>query len=155
MGIDSDTVWMQHALALAHKAKAQAEVPVGAVIVRDNQIIGEGHNRPIASHDPTAHAEIQAIRMATQNDKNYRLTNATLYVTLEPCAMCAGAIIQARVSRVVFGARDPKSGAAVSVFNILQNNALNHRVDLTEGILASECGQILSSFFQEKRKAHS
>ena len=143
---------MQYALELAHKAKAQGEVPVGAVIVRDNMIIGEGHNRPIASHDPTAHAEIQAIRMATQNDKNYRLTNATLYVTLEPCAMCAGAIIQARVSRVVFGARDPKSGAAVSVFNILQNNALNHRVELTEGILASECGQILSAFFQERRK---
>ncbi len=146
---------MQHALTLAQKAKALGEVPVGAVIVRDNIVIGEGHNRPIAMHDPTAHAEIQAIRMATLKDKNYRLSNATLYITLEPCAMCAGAIIQARISRVVFGARDPKSGAAVSIFNILQNNALNHRVELTEGILANECGQILSEFFQERRRAHS
>ena len=151
MGITLDSVWMQHALNLAHKAKAQGEVPVGAIIVRDNIVIGEGHNRPIASHDPTAHAEIQAIRLATLNDKNYRLTNATLYVTLEPCAMCAGAIIQARVSRVVFGARDPKAGAAVSVFNLLQNKSLNHRVELSEGILGRECGQILSEFFKERR----
>lgn len=148
----SDIIWMQYALSLAHLAKAQGEVPVGAVIVRDNVMIGEGFNRPIATHDPTAHAEIQAIRMATLHDNNYRLSNATLYITLEPCVMCAGAIIQARIAKVVFGARDPKGGAAGSVFNILQNNALNHKSDIKEGLLEVECGKILSEFFKERRK---
>jgi tRNA(adenine34) deaminase len=143
---------MQHALSLAEQAKAQGEVPVGAVIVRDNVMIGEGYNRPIATHDPTAHAEIQAIRMATLHDNNYRLTNATLYVTLEPCVMCAGAIIQARISKVVFGARDPKAGAAGSVFNILQNNMLNHKAEIIEGLLAADCSKILSDFFKARRK---
>jgi tRNA(adenine34) deaminase len=143
---------MQYALSLAHQAKAQGEVPVGAVIIRDNIKIGEGFNRPIATHDPTAHAEIQAIRMATLHDNNYRLSNAILYVTLEPCVMCAGAIIQARIAKVVFGARDPKGGAAGSVFNVLQNNALNHQSDIKEGLLEVECGKILSEFFKERRK---
>ncbi len=149
---DKDIFWMRHALSLASKAQEQGEVPVCAVIVRENTILGEGFNRPIALHDPTAHAEIQAIRMASLAENNYRLVNTTLYVTLEPCAMCAGAIIQARIARVVFGALDPKAGAGGSVFNILQNNSLNHRTIIAQSELALECGQILTDFFKQRRQ---
>ncbi|MGD9593133.1 MAG: tRNA adenosine(34) deaminase TadA [Candidatus Berkiella sp.] len=147
----SDLFWMQHALSLASKARCEDEVPVGAVIVRDNEILGEGYNQPIFKHDPTAHAEIQAIRDAARHDKNYRLTNTTLYVTLEPCAMCAGAIIQARISKVVFGAFDPRSGAAGSVFNVLNEPALNHRCEVIAGVAQEACAEILKSFFKAKR----
>ncbi len=148
----SDEKWMRHALALARQAEAADEVPVGAVLVKDGLVIGEGRNRPITAHDPTAHAEIVALRDAGQRLENYRLVDATLYVTLEPCAMCAGAIIHARVARVVFGAFDPKGGAAGSVFEILGTDCLNHQVALTGGVLAEECGNLLSEFFRARRK---
>lgn len=150
--IDNDEMWMRRALALAEQAELAGEVPVGAILVYDNQVIGEGANSPIQHHDPSAHAEINALRQGALNHKNYRLPNTTLYITLEPCAMCAGAIIQARVGRVVFGASDPKTGAAGSVFNILQNAQLNHRVELTSGVLATECSQLISDFFRKKRQ---
>ena len=126
-----DSRWMEYALGLAHQAEAMGEVPVGAVIVADGEIIGEGCNNPIAGHDPTAHAEIQAIRDAGQRSGNYRLQNATLYVTLEPCAMCAGAIVHARIDRVVYGAADPKGGACGSVFDLLPaaRNGVSYRSD--------------------------
>lgn len=146
-----DEHWMQHALSLAQLAQEKGEVPIGALIVRDNEIIGQGHNCPIATNDPTAHAEIQAIRAASQFDKNYRLTNTTLYVTLEPCAMCAGAIIQARINRVVFGTADPRTGAAGSVFNVLQNPTLNHRCETLSGVLQQNCAELLKAFFRKKR----
>jgi tRNA(adenine34) deaminase len=149
---DEDIAWMRYALHLAHTAQDQDEVPVGAVLVQDKQVIGKGFNTSIQHHDPTAHAEIQAIREASKRLFNYRLPHTTLYVTLEPCAMCAGAIIQARIGRVVFGTRDPKTGACGSVFNILQNSMLNHRAEVLEGVLAMECAQLLRSFFQEKRQ---
>ncbi len=148
---ETDHFWMQHALSLAKRAQQEDEVPVGAVIVRDNQILAQGYNQPIFAHDPTAHAEIQAIRMAARSDKNYRISNATLYVTLEPCAMCAGAIIQARLKRLVFGAHDERSGAAGSVFNVLQEASLNHRCEVKAGVCADECALILKSFFKSKR----
>lgn len=147
----NDVYWMHHAITLALKAQEKGEVPIGAVIVRDNQIIGQGHNCPIATCDPTSHAEIQAIRAATQFDNNYRLNNTTLYVTLEPCAMCAGAIIQARINRVVFGTADPRSGAAGSIFNVLQNPSLNHRCELHTGVLQQQCTDLLKEFFKQKR----
>jgi tRNA(adenine34) deaminase len=148
---DEDLTWMRHALALAQRAEERGEVPVGAVLIRDDRIIGEGWNCPISAQDPTAHAEIQAIRAASQHVGNYRLGGATLYVTLEPCVMCAGAIIHARIQRVVFGASDPKGGAAGSVFNILPGNQLNHRVECQGGILAEACGTLLSIFFRARR----
>lgn len=150
--VNQDHHWMAYALQLAKRAKLQGEVPVGAVLIKNNVIIGEGYNQPISLSDPTAHAEICALRKAAENERNYRLPNTTLYVTLEPCAMCAGAIIQARVHRVVFGARDLKTGAAGSVFNILENKLLNHRVQLQAEILGNECSDLLSHFFQEKRQ---
>lgn len=150
--LNDDEFWMRQALELASKAELAGEVPVGAILVQDNHIIGQGQNSPIQTHDPSAHAEINALRHGALTLKNYRLPNTTLYITLEPCAMCAGAIIQARVARVVFGASDPKTGAAGSVFNILQNAHLNHRVSLTSGVLAAECSQQLSDFFRKKRQ---
>lgn len=150
--IKNDEVWMRRALELAEKAELAGEVPVGAILVYENQVIGEGANSPIQHHDPSAHAEINALRQGALNQKNYRLLNTTLYITLEPCAMCAGAIIQARVGRVVFGATDPKTGAAGSVFNILQHAELNHRTQVTSGVLATECSQLLSNFFRKKRQ---
>ncbi len=147
----ADLQWMRHALALAQRAEAEGEVPVGAVIVREGELIAEGWNRPIAGHDPTAHAEIQALRAAAATLQNYRVPGTTLYVTLEPCPMCAGAIIHARVARVVFGAPDPRSGAAGSVFNLLQSEQLNHKSEITGGVLAEECGQRLREFFRRKR----
>lgn len=147
----TDQDWMQRALELACKAEEEGEVPVGALVISTDQCIGEGWNRPVASHDPSAHAEIQALRAAAAKMNNYRLPGTTLYVTLEPCVMCAGAIIQARVSRVVFGARDPKAGAAGSVFDVLNSNKLNHRVELTGGIMEAECATLLQVFFKSRR----
>jgi len=126
-------------------------VPIGAVLVQNGQILARAHNAPIVANDPSAHAEMLAIRMACEKTGNYRLTGAQLFVTLEPCVMCAGAILQARLARVVFGARDPKAGAVVSLYHILKDNRLNHQVDVAEGILRDECAEILSRFFKEKR----
>lgn len=148
---DSNEAWMRRALELAARAEAEGEVPVGALVVVNGEIIGQGWNQPISSHDPTAHAEIVALRAAAAKLDNYRLTGATLYVTLEPCPMCAGAIVHARIARVVFGATDPLAGAAGSVFNILESAALNHRVQLEGGVLAEECGTLLRAFFQARR----
>lgn len=149
---DPDASHMNHALTLARRAAEQGEVPVGAVIVRDSEIIGKGWNRPIGENDPSAHAEIQALRDAGQRVSNYRLPNTTLYVTLEPCVMCAGAIIHARVNRVVFGAHDPKGGAAGSVFNLLPpDGRFNHRVECAGGLLEQECAELLQTFFKARR----
>ncbi len=139
-------------MELAHKAELDGEVPVGALVVREGEIISEGWNRPIGDHDPTAHAEIIALRSAGRQLKNYRLSGATLYVTLEPCPMCASAIIHARIARVVFGATDPKGGAAGSVFHLLPSDQrFNHRVEVTGGVLAEECGDLLRAFFKARR----
>ena len=147
----ADLAFMARALALARLAEASGEVPVGAVIVRDGAIIAEGSNRPIGACDPTAHAEIVALRAAGQALGTYRLTGTTLYVTLEPCAMCASAMVHARVQRLVFAALDPRAGAAGSVFNIVQHPSLNHRIECTGGVLADDCGTLLRQFFQARR----
>ncbi|GAB4288776.1 MAG: tRNA adenosine(34) deaminase TadA [Thiohalomonadaceae bacterium] len=152
MSESDDIRWMTRALELAQRAAAEGEVPVGAVVVKEGEILGEGWNRPIAAHDPTAHAEIQALRAAAQLVGNYRLVDTTLYVTLEPCAMCAGAMVHARVRRVVYGASDPRSGAAGSVFNLLQAAQLNHQAEVCGGVLAGESGALLRAFFQARRK---
>ncbi len=149
---NNDIAWLQHALQLAKQAEAAGEVPVGAVLVLDNQILSEGWNQPITTCDPTAHAEIIALRQGAKQLSNYRLLNTTLYVTLEPCAMCASAIVHARVQRVVFGAYDPRAGAAGSVFNIFTEKKLNHLVDYTGGVLEKECSELLKKFFQQKRE---
>jgi tRNA(adenine34) deaminase len=146
-----DERWMRHALMLAQRAQSEGEVPVGAVLVKDNEIIGEGWNRPITTHDPSAHAEIMALRAAALTLGNYRLTDATLYVTLEPCIMCAGAITHARVSRLVFGATDPKAGAVDSVYDVIANPKLNHRLEWNGGILKTECSELLRNFFRARR----
>jgi tRNA(adenine34) deaminase len=150
-----DLFWMQRALELARQAEAEGEVPVGAVLVKDEQILGESWNAPIGEHDPTAHAEIRALRNAATRLGNYRLLDTTLYVTLEPCVMCAGAIIHARVKRVVYGAADTKTGAAGSVFDILNSELHNHRVEITSGVLELECGALLKEFFQARRNKSS
>ena len=147
-----DEHWIRHALKLAERAQEEGEVPVGAVLVLNDEIIGEGWNRPIAAHDPTAHAEIMALRAGAEKLGNYRLNDTTLYVTLEPCVMCAGAMVHARIKRLVFGASDPKAGAIKSVFNILDSAILNHRVENAGGILPDECGGMLSRFFEARRK---
>jgi tRNA(adenine34) deaminase len=144
--------WMQHALALARRAEALGEVPVGAVVVRDGVVLGEGWNRPITDHDPTAHAEIVALRAAAQAAGNYRLPGSTLYVTLEPCLMCTGAMVHARVERLVFGAYDAKRGAAGSQFDAFTAPGLNHRVEVTGGVLAEECAALLQAFFRQRRE---
>jgi tRNA(adenine34) deaminase len=146
-----DERWMQRALELARWAEVDGEVPVGAVLVLDGEVIGEGCNRPIAAHDPTAHAEILALRAAAARLGNYRLPGTTLYATLEPCVMCAGAVIQARLRRVVFGTPDPRGGAAGSVFDILGTDRLNHRVEVAGGVLEAECARLLQDFFRERR----
>ncbi|HNS53587.1 MAG TPA: tRNA adenosine(34) deaminase TadA [Syntrophales bacterium] len=149
--MDHDEQWMRLALAEAQKALAAGEVPVGAVIVRDHGLIAAAHNGPVGLSDPSAHAEILALRRAAADEGNYRLAGTTLYVTIEPCLMCAGALVQARVARLVFGATDPKGGAVVSLYRVLEDPRLNHRIDVTGGVLAAECGEILSRFFREKR----
>jgi len=148
---EDDEKWMTHAIKLAEHAESIDEVPVGAVIVKDNKIISAGWNQPITSNDPTAHAEVIALRAAAQAIENYRLVDTTLYVTLEPCAMCAGALIHARVKRVVFGATDPRTGAAGSMFNILNTTKLNHTIEVEHGVLEKECAQLLKEFFKKKR----
>jgi tRNA(adenine34) deaminase len=147
----TDEAFMRRALELAQRAQAEGEVPVGAVVAMEEKILGEGWNRPIAASDPTAHAEIQAMRAAASALSNYRLTGATLYVTLEPCVMCAGAMFHARIGRVVFGARDPKAGAAGSIVDLFKNEQLNHHAQIQGGVLASECGALLSRFFASRR----
>ena len=142
---------MKAALVLAREAGALGEVPVGAVVVREGVIVGRGCNQPIRRHDPTAHAEIMALRAAAARLGNYRLPGATLYVTLEPCAMCAGAMMHARIGRVVFGARDPKTGAAGSVVDLFGEARLNHHADIEGDVLAEECGALLSGFFAARR----
>ena len=142
---------MRCALELAHEAQNEGEVPVGALVILDHQIIGEGWNQPIGLHDPSAHAEIAALRDAARRKSNYRLPGATLYVTLEPCVMCVGAIIHARIARVVYGASDPKTGAAGSMFELLGSNKFNHRLTITAGVLAGPCGELLRNFFQSRR----
>jgi tRNA(adenine34) deaminase len=147
----SDADFMRQALQLAAQAQQRAEVPVGAVLVRGDQVIATGSNRPIASHDPTAHAEIEALRAGGRALGSYRLADTTLYVTLEPCAMCAAAIVHARVRRLVFGAWDPKAGAAGSSVDIFRLGSLNHRVDVFGGVLSEECGAQLQQFFAARR----
>lgn len=142
---------MARALELARTAEAAGEVPVGAVVVKDRQIVGEGWNRPITTHDPTAHAEILALRGAAQAIGSYRLLGTTLYVTLEPCAMCAGAMVHARVKRLVYASSDPRAGASGSIFNVTQHPALNHRIDCEGGLMSEECGALLREFFARKR----
>ena len=148
---DPDNHWMQHALHLAEQAAEQDEVPVGAVVVLDEEAVGEGWNQPISSCDPTAHAEIIALRDAARRIGNYRLTGATLYVTLEPCLMCVGAMIHARIGRVVFGASDPKRGAVNSTTRAFETQGLNHRVTFTGGVMASACAGRLHDFFRARR----
>jgi tRNA(adenine34) deaminase len=147
----TDVEFMQRALDLAAVADSRGEVPVGAVLVRAEEIIAAGANRPIASHDPTAHAEIEALRAGGQVLGSYRLTDTTLYVTLEPCAMCAAAIVHARVRRLVFGAWDPRAGGAGSIVDVFKLPGLNHRVDVFGGVLADECGRRLKEFFARRR----
>ena len=146
-----DDDWMGEALSLARAAAQRREVPVGAIVVRDGEVIGRGGNAPIAGSDPTAHAEIAALRDAAQVLGNYRLPGCELYVTLEPCAMCAGAIFHARIARVVFGARDPKSGVCGSVLDLFAEPRLNHHATVTGGVRAQECGALLSEFFAARR----
>ncbi|MBL1320061.1 MAG: tRNA adenosine(34) deaminase TadA [Methylophaga sp.] len=148
----TDEYWMEKALLLAEQAQQQGEVPVGAIIVRDDEILGEGWNQPIVSNDPTAHAEIQALRAASKQAENYRLPDATLYVTLEPCVMCAGAIIHTRIKRLVFAATEPKTGAAGSCFDIFNAPQLNHHVNCEHGVLAEQSSQLLRTFFRSRRQ---
>ena len=147
----ADENFMRHALALAGEAAALGEVPVGAVLVKDGEVVGEGFNHPISSSDPTAHAEIVALRDAAQRLDNYRLTDCTLYVTLEPCTMCVGAILHARVARIVWGAAEPKSGACGSVIDLPSEPKLNHHATFVGGVLADESGEILKAFFRQRR----
>jgi tRNA(adenine34) deaminase len=149
--LERDVAFMRRALELAGRAETDGEVPVGAVLVKENAVLGEGWNHPIGSHDPTAHAEIAALRAAAQTLGNYRLPETTLYVTLEPCAMCAGAIVHARVARLVFGATDPKAGAVGSIADIPALPGLNHRVETQGGVLADEAGALLKRFFAARR----
>lgn len=147
----SDEYWMEQALALADKAAAEGEVPVGAIVVLDNEIIGEGFNSPISTCDPTAHAEIQAIRDACRKVNNYRLPKASLYVTLEPCSMCAGAIVHARIEKVIYAATEPKSGVVVSQNQFFEQDFLNHSVKVEASVLGALASQKLSDFFQYRR----
>ncbi|WP_168121332.1 tRNA adenosine(34) deaminase TadA [Paenibacillus sp. HB172176] len=147
-----DSLWMQEAIAEALKAEALGEVPIGAVLIKGQEIIGRGHNLRETAHDPTAHAEMVAIRDASSRIGAWRLQDCTLYVTLEPCPMCAGAIVQARVKRVVYGASDPKAGCAGTLMNLLQEPRFNHETELTSGILQMECSQLLTQFFRKLRE---
>jgi tRNA(adenine34) deaminase len=146
-----DRFWMAAALCEAARAEAAGEVPVGAVVVHNGTLIGRGHNRPIALNDPTAHAEILALRDAAQRVHNYRLTGTTIYVTVEPCLMCMGALLYARVQRLVFGCHDPKAGAVESLYNVAHDERLNHRIEVTPGVSEQESRTLLQRFFQRKR----
>jgi tRNA(adenine34) deaminase len=148
----SDVECMRRALALAREAERAGEVPVGALVVCDDRVVGEGYNQPIQRADPTWHAEMEALRAAAARLERYRLTDCTLYVTLEPCPMCAAAMVHARLARVVFGAWDPRQGAAGSAFNLLSSSALNHRVDAFGGVLSEDCGELLKTFFRSRRE---
>lgn len=151
--LKEDETWMQRALLQARLAEANGEVPIGAVLIRDGRVLAEAFNCPISTHDPTAHAEIVALREAGKLLRNYRLVGATLYVTLEPCVMCMGAILHARITRLVFGATDPQRGAVVSALPLIDANFPNHRVELAQGILAPECARILREFFRARRSS--
>jgi tRNA(adenine34) deaminase len=151
MSFEQDQYWMQLALNLADKAEAQGEIPVGAILVREGQIVGQGWNQSITLNDPSAHAEMMAVRAAGTNIQNYRLVNTTLYVTLEPCPMCAGLLVHSRVDRLVFGASDQKTGAAGSVMCLVNDSRLNHQVKVTSGILGDQCSEKLSEFFKQRR----
>jgi tRNA(adenine34) deaminase len=146
-----DELWMREAILLAQQAASIGEVPVGAIVVKDGVIIGRGSNTPIGTHDPTAHAEVLALRDAAKYLGNYRLVDCTLYVTLEPCAMCAGAIQHARIARIVYGASDAKTGACGSVIDLMSEPKLNHHTEVVSNLLADECGQLLSAFFKQRR----
>ncbi|KAA1193645.1 tRNA adenosine(34) deaminase TadA [Photorhabdus heterorhabditis] len=152
--IYSDEYWMQQAMKRAIKAWEQGEIPVGAVLVADNEIIAEGWNQSIIAHDPSAHAEVIALRKGGEQLQNYRLLNTTLYVTLEPCVMCAGAMIHSRIQRLVYGASDMKTGAAGSLIDILRHPGMNHQIEITGGVLAEECSTMLSVFFKQRREQH-
>ena len=147
----ADAEYMRAALAQAGKAKRHGEVPVGAIVVLDDTVVGEGFNQPIGAHDPTAHAEVVAMRAAAKRLGNYRLTGATLYVTIEPCQMCVGAMIHARIARLVYGTPEPKAGAIESAMRAHEHPALNHRIDATGGVLESECRALIQSFFEGRR----
>ena len=148
---ETDQAFMRQAMAKATVAAEVGEVPVGALVVRNNEIIGAGLNRSIQDHDPTAHAEVVAIRAAAQSEANYRLDGTTIYVTLEPCAMCVGAMLHARIQRLVFGAYDSKAGSAGSVIDISDNRQFNHRIEVNGGLLETECGELLRTFFASRR----
>jgi len=150
---NADAGFMHQALGLAARARDEGEVPVGAVVVKDGAVVGRGFNAPISSGDPTAHAEIRALREAARKLANYRLSGCTLYVTLEPCAMCAGAIMHSRIARLVYGASDPKTGACGSVVDLFAENRLNHHTEVRGGVLAAEAGRQLSGFFADRRKS--
>ncbi len=152
MSTEQDDYWMRHALQLADNAQQQGEIPVGAVLVKDNQIIGEGWNQSISLHDPSAHAEMMAIRQAGKNLQNYRLVGSCLYVTLEPCTMCAGLLIHSRIERLVFGASDLKTGAVGSLYDLLGDLRMNHQVEVKGGVMQQECGNKLSLFFKLRRR---
>jgi tRNA(adenine34) deaminase len=143
--------WMREALSEAHKAESEGEVPVGAVVLLNGKIIGRGHNHPIREHDPTAHAEIIALRQATRNITNYRIPGSVLIVTIEPCVMCVGAMIQARVEELIYGADDPRFGAVRSCYQLADENRLNHEIQVVSGILEQECSALVTSFFASRR----
>ena len=149
--MNEDEKWMRFALEEAKKAEQEGEVPVGAVLVKDHNLIAKAHNQPIITSDPTAHAEIQLLRIAGKKLKNYRLTGTSLYVTLEPCTMCLGAIMHARIERIIFGAHDPKTGACGSSQNLIDANCFNHKIDLTSGVLEKQCKKLLQIFFSSRR----
>ena len=147
-----DEKWMKIALEEANKAEIEGEVPVGAILVKNGKLIARAHNQPISKNDATAHAEIQLIRNGGIKQDNYRLTGTSLYVTLEPCAMCVGAIMHARIERIVYGAHDPKTGACGSSVNLIEANCFNHKIDLVSGVLENQCGELLKKFFISRRK---
>jgi tRNA(adenine34) deaminase len=151
MSMESDANYMDLALAEARKAESVNEVPVGAVVVSEGAVIGSGYNQPVSGADPTAHAEIIALRQAARHQRNYRLSNATMYCTVEPCIMCAGALIHARIDRLVFGTPDPKAGSAGSIYNVLTDPRLNHSVDTISGVREDECASLLRDFFAKRR----
>jgi tRNA(adenine34) deaminase len=153
MSVAADEAFMREALALAGEAAQSGEVPVGAVVVCEGAVVGRGYNRPISAHDPTAHAEIVALREAASKLANYRLSECELYVTIEPCAMCAGAIMHARIARLVYGARDPKTGACGSIVDLFADGRINHHTAVSDGVLAAEAGALLSQFFAARRRA--